>query len=32
MEEKNKKGIMCAGFENSVIMSLYEMRAHFLKI
>lgn len=29
---KNKKGIMCAVFENSVIMSLYEMQTHFLKL
>lgn len=29
---KNKKGIMHTGFENSVIMSLYEMQTHLLKL
>lgn len=29
---KNKKGIICAVFENSVIMTLYEMQTHFLKL
>jgi len=29
---KNKKGAMSAGSENSVIMSLCEMQAHFLKL
>lgn len=30
--EKIKKGIICAGFEDSFIMSLYEMRTHFLNL
>lgn len=30
--EKIKKGIICAGFEDSFIMSLYEMWTHFLNL